>query len=543
MSNDQRPPRDPRQAPNNQRRPQPPQQPPRQRDPARAASQPPRRNADAGRRRPPMSEQEAYSFHKKAQMRRQKRKRQRIILAASVLLLLVGIYAIIMAVDISGGTNTFYKGVSVDGLSLNGMTKEQAIEQLSLKKQSTINALAIKLVFDSVEYTMTPENMGVETDIAEVVDEAWAIGHDGNIFARQAEIRKVRKEGAALQTSIQYNDSAIKERLEQIKQSIDTPAIDATVTFETDKEEKFKITPEKNGRSVNVDTLFQQVRSQLDNGFSSEIQINPEPILPNVYQEVLEQCTKRIVRTTTELGESSDPRIHNVKLALSFFNGMVVKPGEEVSFNQTTGPRGLEEGYQNAGVILDDEIVDGPGGGVCQASTTLYQAAVKAGLEIVKSSKHSLTVNYVDPGTDAAVAYDYKDLIFKNNSEYPIFIECKVSGKTVVISIYGYPLEDGLTYEIVSEVYETIQPPEAEVVLDVNAELATYTDETKVKKKARNGVKVRSYRVTKMNGQEIDRQPLRNDYYKEVQGMVYQGVTTRPGGENPGTQDPALPEE
>ncbi len=166
-------------------------------------------------------------------------------------------------------------------------------------------------------------------------------------------------------------------------------------------------------------------------------------------------------------------------------------------------------------------------------STTLYQAVVKADLEIVRSNKHSMAVSYVDAGTDAAVAYDYKDLVFKNNTDYPIFIEGRVSGSTVVVSIYGYPLEEGTSIEIVTDVYEKVQPPEAKIVLDTAGETVTYTDETKVKKKAREGIKVKSYRVVKVNGEEVSRELLRDDYYKEVQGEVYQGVTPREGGAIP----------
>ena len=356
------------------------------------------------------------------------------------------------------------------------------------------------------------------------------------------EISRLKKEGEELKTALSYDEGQLRDRLNEVKSAVDMPAVEATITFDPAKEEKFKITQESNGRSVDLDTLFGQVKTQLDNSFSSVIEIKPDVVAPTVLAENLEKATKRIVRATTDLGTSSDARVHNVKTALSFFNGMVVQPGQEVSFNQTTGPRGLEQGYQNAGVIQDDEIIDGPGGGVCQVSTTLYQAVVKANLEIIRSNKHSLPVSYVPVGTDAAVAYDYKDLIFKNNTDYPIFIEAKVSGKTVAVSVYGYPLDEGTTVEIATDVYETIKPAETKVILDTKGEFVTYTDETKVKKKARDGVKVKSFRVVKVNGEEVSRQLLRDDYYKEVQGETYQGVTPREAGATaPTTTNP--PEE
>ena len=468
---------------------------------------------------------------KQAARKRKRRVQQVILLVAAVVLVLAG-FSIKLAVDLGGGANTFYEGVSVDGLKLNGYTMEEAKQKLEVLNTERVAAMAVRLSYAGREWTISPEQMGVALDIDDKLEQAWNLGREGNIFARQKEIGQLKKEGAELTTVLSYDLDMVRSRLAEVKKAVDVPAVDATIIFDPSKEEKFKITQESNGRSVDLDTLLKQVKTQLDNSYTTPIEIKPDVVAPSLLAENLEKATKRISRTTTELGHSSDARIHNIKTALSFFNGMVVQPGQEVSFNQVTGPRGLEQGYQNAGVIQDDEIIDGPGGGVCQVSTTLYQAVVKANLEIVRSNKHSLPVSYVDAGTDAAVAYDYKDLIFKNNTDYPIFIEGRVSGSTVVVSVYGYPLEEGTTVEIVTDVYEKIPPAETKTILDTAGEFVTYTDETKVKKKARDGVKVKSFRVVKVNGEEVSRELLRDDYYKEVQGEVYQGVTPREGASN-----------
>ena len=124
----------------------------------------------------------------------------------------------------------------------------------------------------------------------------------------------------------------------------------------------------------------------------------------------------------------------------------------------------------------------------------------------------------------------------KNNTDYPVFIEGRVSGSSVVVSVYGYPLEEGTEIKIVTDVYEKIKPTETKITLDTDAQYVTYTDETHIKKKPRDGVKVKSYRVIYKNGEEVSRELLRDDYYKEVQGETYQGVTPREGGA-------AVPEE
>lgn len=493
----------------------------------------PREAAGRGERIDPNlrgAEQE-YAFQVKQQQRQRVRRIRRILCLSAVVVLVLAVFGIKLAVDLGSGSDTFYPGVSVDGLKLNGYTMEEAREKLVTLNADRIEAMTVRLAYNDREWSIAPDQMGVSLDIDEKLEQAWNLGRTGSIFARQKEISRLKTEGENLSTALSYDEEKLEQKLSEVKEAVDLAATNAVISFDPSAEEKFTITPESNGRSVNLATLVGQVKTQLDNGFTTVIEIKPDIVAPTVFAADLEKATTRIVRTTTDLGNSSEARIHNVKTALAYFNGMIVQPGQEVSFNATTGPRGLEQGYQNAGVIEDDEIVDGPGGGVCQVSTTLYQAVVKANLEIIRSNKHSIPVSYVPVGTDAAVAYDYKDLIFKNNTDYPIFIEGRVSGNTVAISIYGYPLEEGTEIEIVTDVYETIEPDEPKIILDTEGEYVTYTDETKVKKRERDGVKVRSYRVIKKNGEEVSRELLRDDYYKEVQGEIYQGVTPRESGQ------------
>ncbi|MDR3086192.1 MAG: VanW family protein [Christensenellaceae bacterium] len=496
-----------------------------------------RRSARKGGQGDHQKPEERPEFLRRAELRRSRRNRKRLLAFVAVTLLVLGFFAVRLLLDLSSAGGGFYPGVRIDDVDLGKMQRTEAASQLRAVNAPRLEALTLRFHFGERSWVIPPEQIAIRANIDALIEEAWALGREGNIFQRQAEIRRLRSEGETLHSQISYDENALLAALQEIKTAVDTPALDATVSFDTDLEDRFRITREQNGRSVDLDALRLQAKRQLENGFTETIELQPETVLPTVLEETLTLSTKRIVRTTTELGSSSEERIHNVKTALAKFNGLMVQPGEEVSFNKVTGERGLEQGYKNAGVIQDDEIVVGPGGGVCQVSTTLYQAVVKAGLQVLKSSKHSLTVSYVEPGTDAAVAWDYKDFVFKNNSDYPIFIEGRVSNKAVVIAIWGYPLEEGMSYEIVNEVYETIPAPEIEIIPDTAAEFVAYTDETHVKKKGRDGVKVRSYRVEKKNGEELSRELLRDDYYKEIQGISYVGVTPRPAGSTPKPSD------
>jgi vancomycin resistance protein YoaR len=493
---------------------------------------PPRRNAP-NREQGHQPREDRPDFQRRAELRRNRRRRGRLLAIGAAALLVLGFFTVRMVLDLGSAGNGFYPGVRIDDVDLGKMQRTEAASQLRAVNAPRLEALTLRFSFGERSWVIPPEQISIRANTDALIEEAWALGREGNIFQRQAEIRRLRSEGETLHSQISYDESALLAALQEIKAAVDTPAVDATVSFDTDLEDRFRITREQNGRSMDLDTLRLQAKRQLENGFTETIELQPETILPTVLEETLALNTKRIVRTTTELGSSSEERIHNVKTALAKFNGLVVQPGEELSFNKVTGERGLAQGYKNAGVIQDDEIVDGPGGGVCQVSTTLYQAVVKAGLQVLKSSKHSLTVSYVEPGTDAAVAWDYKDFVFKNNSNYPVFIEGRVSNKAVVIAIWGHPLEEGVSYEIVNEVYETIPAPETEIIPDTAAEFVTYTDESYIKKKGHDGVRVRSYRVEKKNGEELSRELLRDDYYKEIQGVHYVGVTPRPGGATP----------
>lgn len=472
---------------------------------------------------------------RKQAARRARVRRNRLILAAGFLIVIGAIFAIRMVLTLGVSTDVFYEGTRIDGLELKGYTKAEAIEKLHQLNYQRLTDMELKFFFEDQEWTVAGERLGVYLDIDEQIELAWQIGREGNVFERQSQISDLKKTPYAASTTISYDHTMLESELREIKARIDVPAKDAWMDFDPTRDEKFIPKSEEVGREVPFDGLLRVATAQLDNGIFTPIEIEPVPVEPSIYRDDLVLATSRIKRVTTPLGESKAERIHNIKLALSMFNGMVVAPGQEVSFNAVTGPRGLEQGYQNAGVILDDEIVDGPGGGVCQVSTTLYQAVVRSGLQIVKRTKHSLPVSYVPIGADAAVAYDYKDLVFKNNTDLPIYIIAEVVGSDVVVTIHGRPLEDGVEIKIVNDVYETIGAPDPELIPDIAAEHVTYTDETYDSKKSREGYRVRTYSVWYKDGEEFEREQLSNDYYQEVVGKRYVGVTPR------AASDPTVP--
>ena len=155
------------------------------------------------------------------------------------------------------------------------------------------------------------------------------------------------------------------------------------------------------------------------------------------------------------ISQSTDAnRAENLRLAAEAVDGTVIEPGETFSFNECVGDVEQDPRYRNASIIEGNEMVDGAGGGICQVSTSLYIAALKADLEIVERHPHSVASDYAPIGLDATLVYGVMDLRIKNAGDAPVRIEASAVGQTVEVSIIGEPLEDGVTIDATSKVID-----------------------------------------------------------------------------------------
>lgn len=248
---------------------------------------------------------------------------------------------------------------------------------------------------------------------------------------------------------------------------------------------------------------------------------------PSVTEADLKARTKRLSVFSTSFDASKSARAHNIALACERIAGTVVLPGEVFSFNAVVGLRTAENGFLEAPIISGGEFVSGTGGGVCQASTTLMNAALRAGLNITESRPHSLSVAYVPPSLDAMVSR-YSDLKFSNPHPYPVYILGRTSGGKITFEIYGKP--DGRRYETESHVLARIVPPEAEI---------REGEEDKTVRAEKDGLKSESYLlVYDADGTLLQKKLLRRDSYAAVQG-IYEVRRTQE--EKEGEMFPAFP--
>ena len=247
---------------------------------------------------------------------------------------------------------------------------------------------------------------------------------------------------------------------------------------------------------------------------------------------------------TTNYDPGYTSRVNNLQLATKKINGKVLAPGEEFSFNEVVGKRTIEAGYTDAKIFLNGEVVDGTGGGICQISTTLYNAVLLANLEITDRRNHNYTTSYVKAGKDATVVYGAIDFKFKNTRNYPIKIEGTVSGGVVRFTIYGIQEENEYEIKIVPVVTQTI-PKSTQYIDD-----PTLVEGSEVVKQVgSSGCKVTTYKEKYLNGALISKEVISNDTYKAMARIVKRGtkkasvpVVSQPVEETPPVIEQSTPE-
>ena len=233
---------------------------------------------------------------------------------------------------------------------------------------------------------------------------------------------------------------------------------------------------------------------------------------------------------STQYKTSTAERKHNVYLAAKSLDNVLVDVGAEFSFNATVGERTEQRGYKNAKIIVDGEFVDGVGGGVCQVSTTMYNALLLAGLEITEFHPHSLAVSYVPPSFDAMVNSGWADLRFINNTHNPIIINSIADGQTLTIKIIGEPLNE--EYRTKSVVTGEIPAPKEEEIDDEKGEYPElYEGEKMFVKYSKAGITSDGYLLTVKDGKTSKIRKIRSDKYKPIRGLVINGKA-KPKEEN-----------
>lgn len=436
--------------------------------------------------------------------------------------------------------NVFCQGVYVDGIHLGGMTPDEAIAAVQAQAQERNSAWKVRLIFSGQLVTeITADQLGMTVDIMDVMNQAWSQGHVGDIYQRQAAMEALAETPFQAYTAMPSGDTSVIDGiLQDIKNNVYRAPQDARLlTFDPSQSYPFTFQEEMQGRYLDTEPLKERLYQMVSTMESGDVEIIPQVIEPSVTVEDLKaNLTLRATAQTPISTSSTTERTNNIRRSFQLISGTIVKAGEKFSFNGVVGERTEKNGFYPAIEYAYGESVMGIGGGVCQASTTVYQAAVAAGMEIVTREPHSDAVSYASYGEDATVYWSNGrkiDLVFKNNTEHDIYMVAAVEADSsnskrlvATVSIYGEDLGN-IRYELQSKTVEVIPvPTEPKYIEDKNQSYVTYTDE-EYEVKGKEGYVVESYRVTYENDNVISRELLYTDTYKAKQPRIYVGTKTR----------------
>lgn len=427
-------------------------------------------------------------------------------------------YRAYAAISQAAAKTTYFPGVTVDGIELGGMTREEVNALFADRQRQTASAFSLVVASGERRWRITSEEVPVTFDAEAVLARAYAVGREGTLAERWRQIEQARTEGFAFETGYVYDRSAVSELTRIIADSLDVEAKDATLDAFDVNNRTFTFTKESSGWRVDRERLTQDILAALDaENYDAVIIPQGESVEPAITLAQLEGrfgCVSSFTTTTTK----DNDRNTNIAISAAALNGRVVMPGETLSFNGCTGQRTGEKGYREAGAIAGGVLVDDTGGGVCQTSSTLFNAVVRADLEIVKRYAHSWPSSYVNKGEDATVNWPSLDFVFRNNGEFPVFVVAWYADQQVTVEIYGLMLENGMTIDLESTVTQTLKPSD-EVLYTLDESLPVGT--RKAGRKKRTGYVVDTYKIYKdAEGSELRREKLWTTTYRAQQDEI-----------------------
>lgn len=463
--------------------------------------------------------------------KRYKKRQERTILFG--LLLLIALLSVTVTVvvrsisspepqviELDPATDAFKNGVSINGTNVSGMSIDQAREAVKPAIDNVVNSIAVVVKGDGFSATITAGQLNVQTDLESVLSAAFSGNAD-----------------QSYSTQFSFDREALSLAIRDMNASLSHGATDATFTLDVDSKGKPSInyvegTP---GMGFDIEGTTSLIMNELEAGhFNAEITPALTMVEPSVTVEDLKtQVTKIGSYTTTYCAElpsdqSEEDRMiienrsFNIGKASDIINGKIIQPGASFSFNKTVGNRTEKNGWKQAKGIYGGETYNMQyGGGVCQVSTTMYVALIRAGIPFsaITRQNHSIPSTYVPKGLDATVDSGHIDFKFKNTTGSPIYIfaystvnKKRSRYRDLNVAIYGHALEEGLSYDLRSVSIEELDP--GEPIISYNKKQTT--DYNVVTVDARPGYVVDVYRDTYMNGKVVSSEMLYEDRYEAV---------------------------
>lgn len=418
-------------------------------------------------------------------------------------------------------TDTILSGIHVGSVDVSGMTADEArtaVEQFVDGEKSFLMTLDI----GDTQVSATTGDVGLYWGNTQVIDQAMFLGKQGNAVQRFKVKKQLEKGSYTFDLKYAIADATAKSFLEQRCVPVcDKAPQEPTLNMEGSS---LQVTDGQNGCSLKIDESVEAIRSYLCdnwNGGAGTIALAYDVTEPEHKKEELDSIKDIMGKADTDYSKSSKARSTNISTAAKLISGTVLYPGETFSTLDTITPFSEENGYALAGSYANGTTTETFGGGICQVSTTLYLAVLRAELEVTERKNHSMLVNYVKPSMDAAIAETSgKDFKFKNNTDNPVYIYMSAYKGTLVAIIYGAeyrPASRTVEYESV-----TLSTEEAETTIKTSSELSFgVISRTQSEHK---GCSAELYKIVKENGEEISRERVNTSHYAKSNGVIEVGT-------------------
>ena len=361
-----------------------------------------------------------------------------------VMIMIIGFYSLGLAPK--ENEKKIHSNITIQNIDVGKLTEKQAINKL----KSTYPLKDFIITYNNERWTIKPESIDLNYHIEEMVKEAFNYTRSSSTMEnikRKSKLNLKKEHNIKLKAT--YDEIKLSKKLEVICNKINVDAVDATFRVELTGE--LKTTESKEGREVDLSRLKEDIYDMINKKKIEDINLPVITLYPKV-------STKQVKSINSVLGEfstsfnNSTSRGSNIHVAGQQTSDILLMPGDTFSYNKCTGARNWVNGYKSAPVIVGGKVTNGEGGGVCQVSTTIYNAALMSGLTIDEVHNHSLPSRYVQRGRDATVSYGYTDLKFTNPFTNPVYIKNIIGNGAITSKIYGCNLDrEKIIIKIVEE--------------------------------------------------------------------------------------------
>ncbi len=508
-------------------------------------------------------------------------KKKNIVLINSIIVVMALILFSVIFSILNMGNNRTILGIKIEGIDVSNLSQEEVTSKINNWKQELLNS-EINLKYEELEENISTQEIIDNIEVESAIQEACKTGKEGNIIQNNYEILFTMLFGKNISINLNINEENIDKQIEEIDGKLPGAVIENNYYIEesnliiksgqegiTTKKEELKKqiedelkkqnketieipVQEVSPKEIDLEKIHDEIYKEPENAYIKEEPVEIHPHVngvdfaitvaeaKDIIKEKKEEYTIPLKITVPEktidslageafpvsLGEfvtrydvKDQNRSENLAIASKKIDGTIILPGETFSYNKVVGERTISEGYKEAGQYIGGKLVNGIGGGICQLSSTLYNAVLYANLEIVARTNHGYLCAYINGGRDATVVYGSIDFQFKNTRKYPVKIKSTVRNGVVEVAIYGIPEEKEYEVVIEDEIVETI--PNTTTYIDDNT-LEKGTEITE--QQGFEGAKSITYKVLKYQGVVESKTLLSNDTYKPMETVIRRGT-------------------